>query len=278
MNNKLLNNYNEWVESLKNSKNENILSALEQLEELNELEQEFVFTRCYMDINGYVLIEKDDRPAEDILVDAIRFYSRGLLAAKYKYIFRVKVKGLEKYITREIAIPKNMTLGDLGVAIILAFRGECSHLFQFVIDKKRYVLDPREAFFDKPEYVFGVKLLELDWNSKKKYTFVYDFGDNYEFSVQFVKEVDDTGNYPIEVLKGKGYGIWEDNHYYLDAYYDDPNTMVEDWDGDNVKVKDFIDFDPNDFCLLEINEMLNDLFEMCREHYINEEDEEGLPF
>jgi hypothetical protein len=54
--------------------------------------------------------------------------------------------------------------------------------------------------------------------------------------------------------------------------------MVEDWEGDNVKVKDFIDFDPNDFCLLEINEMLNDLFEMCREHYINEEDEEGLPF
>lgn len=279
MEKKLLSLFNEWVESLRNSKNETLLNELEYMKELDKFEQDYVLARCYMDMNGFVLFEKNDEPVEELLAKAMRYYTKGLLAAKYKYIFRIKVKGLEKYITREIAIPKSMSLGDLGVAIILAFNGECSHLFQFMIDKKRYALDPREVVFDKPEHVFATRLYEIDWNPKKKYTFVYDFGDDYIFSVQFVKEVSNPGNYPIEVLKGKGYGIWEDNHYYLDLYYSNPNAMVESWDGDEVKVKDLLDFDPDDFCLLEINEELNDIFEMCREHYMIEgEDENSLPF
>lgn len=278
MNNKLLNNYNEWVESLKNSTNEKILNELEVLKELGEFEQQFVLRKSYLDMVTFAVLEQADEPLEKTLVEALNFYSSSLLATKYKYIFRVKVKGLEKYITREIAIPKKMSLGDLGVAIILAFRGECSHLFQFIIDKVRYVTDPSEAIFDEPESVFDIQLDEINWNPKKKYTFVYDFGDNYEFSVQFVKEVDDTGNYPIEVLKGKGYGIWEDNHYYLDLYYDDPNIMVEDWEGDKIPVKDMIEFNPNECEIDEINEELNDLFVMCREHYVNEDEDDSLPF
>lgn len=278
MNNKLLNNYNEWVESLKNSTNEKILNELEVLKELGEFEQQFVLRKSYLDMVTFAVLEQADEPLEKTLVEALNFYSSSLLATKYKYIFRVKVKGLEKYITREIAIPKKMSLGDLGVAIILAFRGECSHLFQFIIDKVRYVTDPSEAIFDEPESVFDIQLDEINWNPKKKYTFVYDFGDNYEFSVQFVKEVDDTGNYPIEVLKGKGYGIWEDNHYYLDLYYDDPNIMVEDWEGDKIPVKDMIEFNPNECEIDEINEELNDLFVMCREHYVNEDEDDSLQF
>ena len=205
MQKKLLNQYFEWVESLKNSTNEKVLNELESLKELNEYEQQFVFRKCYCDMVRFTLSEQNDYPFEQLLVEALNFYSSGLLAAKYKYIFRVKVKRLEKFITREIAIPKSMSLGDLGVAIILAFNGDCSHLFQFTIDKRRYVVDPSESYFGEPEDMFKTNLYDIDWNPKKKYTFTYDFGDNYEFSVQFVKEVSDTGNYPIEVLKGKGY-------------------------------------------------------------------------
>lgn len=278
MQKKLLNQYFEWVESLKNSTNEKVLNELESLKELNEYEQQFVFRKCYCDMVRFTLSEQNDYPFEQLLVEALNFYSSGLLAAKYKYIFRVKVKRLEKFITREIAIPKSMSLGDLGVAIILAFNGDCSHLFQFTIDKRRYVVDPSESYFGEPEDMFKTNLYDIDWNPKKKYTFTYDFGDNYEFSVQFVKEVSDTGNYPIEVLKGKGYGIWEDNHYYLDLYYMDPDTLVENWDGDEVKVKDLIEFDPDECELDEINEALNDLFVMCRERFVDEDDEEGLSF
>ena len=278
MKNKLMNQYNEWIESLKNSTNEHILNELEELNELNEYEQQLVFRKTYLDMNAFVLSEQEDHPLEQLLVEALNFYSNGILSAKRKYIFRVKVKGLEKYITREIAIPKSMSLGDLGIAIILAFHGECSHLFQFTIDKKRYVLDPSEAVFDEPEYVFDTYIKDIHWNPKKKYNFTYDFGDNYEFSVQFVKEVEDTGDYPIEVLKGKGYGIWEDNHYYLDLYYMDPETLVEDYDGDMVPVKDFIEFDPDECEIDEINEEMNDMFALCRDHYMIEEDEDECPF
>lgn len=278
MEKKLLNQYFEWVDSLKNSKNEKILNELEALKELGEFEQQFVLRKTYLDMVGFAVMEQNEHPIEELLVDALNFYGGSLLASKYKYVFRVKVKGLEKYITREIAIPKNMSLGDFGVAIILAFNGECSHLFQFIIDKKRYVIDPSEAIFDEPESAFDTLLSDIIWNPKKKYTFVYDFGDDYQFSIQFVREVSDTGNYPIEVLKGKGYGIWEDNHYYLDLYYADPTTMVENWDGDMVPVSEVLDFDPNEFDLVEINEEINDVYLICRERYAREEDEEGLPF
>lgn len=278
MEKKLLNQYFEWVDSLKNSKNEKILNELEALKELGEFEQQFVLRKTYLDMVGFAVMEQNEHPIEELLVDALNFYGGSLLASKYKYVFRVKVKGLEKYITREIAIPKNMSLGDFGVAIILAFNGECSHLFQFIIDKKRYVIDPSEAIFDEPESAFDTLLSDIIWNPKKKYTFVYDFGDDYQFSIQFVREVSDTGNYPIEILKGKGYGIWEDNHYYLELYYTDPTTMVENWDGDMVPVSEVLDFDPNEFDLVEINEEINDVYLICRERYAREEDEEGLPF
>lgn len=69
-------------------------------------------------MNGYALMQREETSIEEVLVDTLDFYVGSLLAAKYKYIFRVKVKRLEKLITREIAIPKSMSLGDLGVVII----------------------------------------------------------------------------------------------------------------------------------------------------------------
>ena len=71
METKLLNQYFEWVESLKNSKNEKILNELEALTELNEYEQQFVLRKCYMDIIGFALSEQEEYSVEQLLVEAL---------------------------------------------------------------------------------------------------------------------------------------------------------------------------------------------------------------
>ena len=235
-------------------------------------EQELVMRRAFAEVSYAVLSgEEDIQDADKIFSQLIQDVKRALVESRHKYVFRVKVKGLTKYLSREIAIPSIFSLGDLGLAIVLAFRGNCSHLFDFEIDNVRYVSN-NDNDYSFAGNAFEMRLQEFNFVPKKKFNFCYDFGDNYEFSVEFVKKVEDDGNYPIEVLKGKGYGIWEDNHYYLDMYYADPNTLVEDGWGEKTPVSELLEFDPEDFDYLEVNEELNDTFIMVRCRYEGVED------
>lgn len=212
-----------------------------------------------------------DEGYEHILAEFLEKANGELIQARNKYVFRIKMKGLTSKISREIAIPSNYTLCDFGIAIILAFNGDGGHLFDFRIDRQRYSLDAGSEYFNMEDLsLFEVRLKDLNLTKQTKINFCYDFGDNYEFIVQFVKEIEEMGEYPIEVLKGKGYGIWEDNHYLLDMYYINPNMSLEDYIGEDVSLREYIPFDPEECDLEELNDTVNSMLHFLKDHYENE--------
>ena len=91
---------------------------------------------------------------------------------KKKYVFRVKLKGFEKYITREIAIPRHYSLSELAIGIILSFRGNHSHLYDFVIDGKKYSIMEDDFGFEEFNDMRNVFLNELDLDKKTKIKFI----------------------------------------------------------------------------------------------------------
>lgn len=264
-------NFKETLEKTDNKKLKNVVC---QLNELDDFTKEIVLRKCASESASAILLQEiDPSMIEESLSDAILECIEIVNSMNKKYIFRVKVKGLEKYITREIAIPKKFLLSDLGIAIVLAFNGDFSHLMEFKVNSERYVMDPENDYFDHQKCMFDYELDTLDLNSKTKMRLTYDFGDNYEFDIKFVKEVDGIGKSPIEILKGKGYGIIEDHHMFLEMVYANPDLSVEPYIGEDMTVKEYLEFE-DVFDIEETNDYLNSMFIGIKEALESDEDEE----
>lgn len=260
--------YKEILKSIEKSENEKLVKALETLDELGSKPREFVLKNVIHEFTELAIMSVIDEDSYiDMLADAIVTFGNEMKEVSRKYVFKIQLDGLSKHIQRTICVPRSTSLAVFGTVIAMAFQADCSHLFGFFIDRKSYVLNPDDDFME--EYsVFETKLMDLNLNEKSKMKYCYDFGEGYTFTIKFVKEVNDPGNQAFEILKGKGYGIWEDHHYYLDAYYDDPKTLVETWEGDMIPVEDLLNFDPDECEIDELNEMIHDGFELCFKYYI----------
>ena len=260
--------YKDILNQIENTKDNRLLEALSTLDVLDKLPREYVLRKVIHEFTELAIMDVIDEDCYiDMLVDAITTFGKEMMAVSKKYVFKIQLDGLTKHVQRTICVPQQASLATFGIAIALAFNADCSHLFDFRIDNKSYVLKPDEDF--GPEYsVFETQLVDLHLNEKSKIKYCYDFGEDYSFTVKFVKEVNNPGEYAFEVVKGKGYGIWENNHYYLDAYYDGPETLVETYEGDMVPVCDLLEFDPQECDLDAINTIMEDMFELCFKHYI----------
>ena len=253
------NYYYAFINELENTNNKKLKHVINRLNELDDISKKMLLRKATAEATSSILlgeIHPDD--LEDFLIESIDECIELLKDTQKKYVFRVKVKGLEKHLTREIAIPKSFLLSDLGIAIVLAFNGDCEHLMEFHIDKERYVMNPEDSFYSYQKSMFDYELMNLELNPKSKIRFIYDFGEDYIFDIKFVKEVEGLGHYPIEVLKGKGFGIVEDNHMFLDLYYEDPNLSMLEYIGEDITISEFLEVE--EFNLEEANEYLNNLF------------------
>jgi len=156
------------------------------------------------DKKGYLV----PRPAEELVIPfflsaftplfgpselAESLYSNGPTFTPGLYVLKV---WLDKPLYRTIAIGASATLDDLHLAIQSAFRFDNDHLYAFFMDGEPWSSerfnDPRMEEFP---FASAVKLSELDLYAGKRFVYVFDFGDNWEFWIT-VLQIDPSAPEP----------------------------------------------------------------------------------
>ncbi|HEY9621444.1 MAG TPA: plasmid pRiA4b ORF-3 family protein [Crinalium sp.] len=86
---------------------------------------------------------------------------------------------------RRIAIPAALTLDDLAMAILDSFEFDADHLYEFTyksrIGLECHILHPD---CDEPPFTSDVRVGDLSLASGQSMTFLFDFGDNWQFKVE----------------------------------------------------------------------------------------------
>lgn len=143
------------------------------------------------------------------------------------YVFKIKLKHCKK-IWRKVEIQSDQTLHSLAYAILDAFKFDYDHLYSFFMsnklwDKYSEIAHPDSrsdadddvySFLDeirgtvtpKPKIADEVKLNSLKLVPKQKFLFLYDYGDCWQFEVEFVKEIENANSdikYP-RVIESQG--------------------------------------------------------------------------
>lgn len=130
--------------------------------------------------------------------------------------FVVELKNFKPRIWRRLQINASLPLADLGYAIIVAFRAQASHLFNFYNTTREIYYECARAelidFFGPTPYqsldARDFTLAEIFPEVGTKLGFEYDFGDSWEFNVRLEKII--NGPTDLKILDGAGYGIIED--------------------------------------------------------------------
>lgn len=114
-------------------------------------------------------------------------------------IYVVKVL-LKRGIWRRIQLSSRHTLHDLHKVILDAYEFDDDHLYAFFMQGKPW---QGEAYWspynDEGPYADKVKIGSLNLAIKQKFLYLYDFGDEWTFSVQVEKilETDTTALKPV---------------------------------------------------------------------------------
>jgi len=123
------------------------------------------------------------------------------------YEFKVTFKYFSEVDTYRIFRVVSLTsLAAFGIAIVLSFNGDCSHLFQFRNNNQSYVIYNADSLGQAlSAYDYTVDELVKDSN------FYYDYGDGWEFGIELIRiyQPSEIINNPL-VIEGNGLGIIED--------------------------------------------------------------------
>jgi Plasmid pRiA4b ORF-3-like protein len=117
------------------------------------------------------------------------------------YIFTVK---LATGLWRKIQIDKTASLDDLHYAIIDSFDFDDEHLYAFFMDNKAWSNNCFCSPYDEegPD-ASEVQLFELGLKPKDKFLYIYDYGDEWRFSITVFKELETIVDEP-KVVQVKG--------------------------------------------------------------------------
>ncbi len=160
------------------------------------------------------------------------------MASHYVYQFYSYLKGYEPKIWRRFRVPGNITMAQLGYALMTMYEMKGNHLFrlivpvhkntgqtqtlsgvdmlsldefwQFEIGNKELFLDERTKAFDASTYQLSSV---LQGNKGEKLSMEYDYGDDWEVEIMLENVIDDVelpNRELSHVLTGEGFGIVED--------------------------------------------------------------------
>jgi hypothetical protein len=195
------------------------------------------------------------------------------------YQFKITLLNVEPAVWRRIQI-NDCTLADLHYLIQAAMGWEDAHMYEFQVNRRRYVV-PMDEFgwgeddTQDPNRVLVSELLP-EGRKQLKFKYLYDFGDDWWHEVRFEKRVAPEAKveYPI-CLEGAGAcppedcgGPWG----YLDlaaahADKDHPNhEYAEEWLGP--------DFDPKAFDPKEATKELRKSAAYVEEEWDDDEEDD----
>ncbi|ANZ65007.1 hypothetical protein AYR62_13585 [Secundilactobacillus paracollinoides] len=152
-------------------------------------------------------------------------------APRRVFELRLTLDDAQPEVWRRMRVKSSMHLNDLAYAIMIIFRMQGSHLYNFTQtfhkdpDKPRQLLPGRgESFedttikrYELPMDDAGIDGLDVrDYTLTKVFAdtdtldFTYDFGDSWQFKIEVIKRLPSDKLYLPRVLDCKGFGIVED--------------------------------------------------------------------
>jgi hypothetical protein len=191
------------------------------------------------------------------------------------YVLRVNIADSRPEIWRELSVPGDYTLGDLHCILQIAFGWENDHMHSFTINATEYGMPEIEdtGFADEFDAINEdtVCLSGLDLRPRKKFKYLYDFGDSWLHEIRVSKIIpagaEDKEPTRPRCLSGERAGPLEDSGGIWG--YED---MLEKLKDPNHKDKDYEEirewagnFDPEYFNLEEINARLEKSFKPPQE-------------
>ena len=168
------------------------------------------------------------------------------------YEIRITLLYVEPTIWRQVAVPKDITLGDLHTVIQIAMGWEDDHLHEFQIGKKRYgPIMPEPSVFSDSSVDEDTAHLNGVAKPKAKFSYWYDFGDDWMHEILIEREIESaTGRRSARCVAGQnacppedcgGFpGYAELVEILANPAHEEYGEILE-WVGD--------DFDPNYFDL-----------------------------
>jgi hypothetical protein len=192
-----------------------------------------------------------------------RLATQNLPAPHGIYQIKLTLLGTKPPIWRRLLVPAGLTLEQLHHVVQAAMGWQDSHLHSFRIGQKSFrIPDPEDALMGLPGGdERKARLFTVLGKVGSKAVYTYDFGDDWEhsISVEKVLQPEEGRTYPVCVA-GKRRGPPEDcggipGFYNLLEAISDPDHE------DHEEMQDWIggDFDPEDFSVDEVNEMLKGL-------------------
>ena len=122
------------------------------------------------------------------------------------YIFKTKLKH-DKRTYRIIEMKGNQTLHDLHSAIFNAFDFEEMHLYSFFMSGKSWD-NESEYCLPNPEMRSAkssknAKVQDLELKPKQKFLYLFDYGDEWEFEIEFLEnsKIEKNIKYPKIIKK-----------------------------------------------------------------------------
>ena len=142
------------------------------------------------------------------------------------YKLKISLNNYEDRLNRTILFRHDNDLDELAFTILSIFNTYAYHLYMFEDDTTKYEceISLREAeemnYPDKGKETMFVTIYQLNIKNNK-FMMTYDFGDEYEFVIEVLEQVElnETNRIP-KVIDGVGYGILEDNKSILEDYLD----------------------------------------------------------
>lgn len=184
------------------------------------------------------------------------------------YQFKIQLKGITKPpVWRRVRVPENFSFLKLHRVIQEAFGWNDIHLYHFSPNgygSNPIIAVPSEADWETPDLdARKTKLNEVFHSEKQKFTYTYDFGDDWIHTILLEKIL------PEKVLKatciaGKGTcppedcgGSWRYEHM-KDVLTNPKNKEykeIKDW----LCLEDFNVWNANEFDVVFTNQLLNEL-------------------
>lgn len=177
--------------------------------------------------------------------------------------FRISLHGIKPTIWRQFTVPSTISFKKLHDVIQIVMGWENYHLFEFHYGPYEIGI-PDDEFFMTDEFHWDARYKKLSTatlNINDKFTYVYDFGDDWvhQLKIEKMEELTENNN-RIQCISGKRASPPEDvggpygYELHLEALRDENHPEHEsalEWRGP---------FNPEDFDLDEVNAELNDTF------------------
>ena len=180
----------------------------------------------------------DDETFEAMFIRKVYMAFELMDMIKLRSVFSVALKGFEDRVNAKFYVPKNAVLSDVIYAALVAIGAEACH--SYLLDYKDEVYTNLEAFdaLSSDDHTID----EIGWVLNEKAKLVYDFGENYEFNLTYLEDMEvdnDADLFALLAYKGQ---ILEDNRLLLEAYLKDPEADFYD-EGKCKDIMEAIEFE-----------------------------------